>query len=65
MFCIISYYLSPLQRMFHDIQIVIITNFVIVLSVAIKRVDCIIFDVISYKASERSLFCLFLIQKPK
>ena len=39
--CIISHKLSPLERRFRDIQIVIITNFVVVSSVGIKRVDCI------------------------
>ena len=39
--CIISHYLSPLKRRFRDIQIVILTNFVIVLSIGIKKVDCI------------------------
>ena len=38
--CITSQ-LSPPERRFRDIQIVIITNFVIVASVFIKRVDCI------------------------
>ena len=37
--CIISQKLSPLEQRFHDIQIVIITNFVIVSNVGIKRVD--------------------------
>ena len=32
--------MSPLEQRFRDIQIVIITNFVIVLRVHIKRVDC-------------------------
>ena len=32
--------LLPLKRMFRDSQIVIITNFVVVSSVGIKRVDC-------------------------
>ena len=39
-FCIISHQPSPLERMFCDIQIVIITNFIVVLSVYINRVDC-------------------------
>ena len=36
----VSHQLSPIERRFRDIQIVIITNFVIVSSVGIKRVDC-------------------------
>ena len=39
-FCIKSNYLIPLERSLGDIQIVIITNFVVVSSVGIKRVDC-------------------------
>ena len=42
-FCIISHYPSPLERRFRDIQIVI-TNFVVVSSVGIKRVDCILIN---------------------
>ena len=39
--CIISHKLSsPLERRFGDIQIVIITNFVVVSSDGIKRVEC-------------------------
>ena len=38
--CIISHQLSPLEQRVPDIQIVIVTNFVVVLSVSIKRVDC-------------------------
>ena len=38
--CIISEKLSPLERRFYDIQIVIITNFAVVSNVGIKRVDC-------------------------
>ena len=38
--CKISHSLSPLERRFRDIQIVIITNSVVVLSVGIRRVDC-------------------------
>ena len=38
--CINSHKLSSLERRFRDIQIVIITNFVVVSSVGIKRVDC-------------------------
>ena len=37
---IISHELSPFQRRFCCIQIVIITKFVVVSSVGIKRVDC-------------------------
>ena len=40
-FCIISHQSSSLERMFRDIQIVIITKFVVVSSVDIKRIDCI------------------------
>ena len=38
--CIISHWLSLLKRRFRDIQIVIVTNFVVVSSVGIKTVDC-------------------------
>ena len=38
--CIISEKLSPLERRVCDIQIVIITNFVVVSSVGVKRDDC-------------------------
>ena len=38
---IISLKLSPLELRFCGIQIVTIMNFVVVLSVGIKRVDCI------------------------
>ena len=37
---IISHLLSPLERRFRDIQIVIITKFVVVWRVGIKRVHC-------------------------
>ena len=37
---IISHELSPFQRRFRCIQIVIITNVVVVSSVSMKRVDC-------------------------
>ena len=37
--CIISHLLSPLERRFRDFQIVIITNFIVVSSLGIKRVD--------------------------
>ena len=40
--CIISHLLSPTERRFRDIQIVVITNFIVVSSVDIKRVDCIL-----------------------
>ena len=36
-----SHYLTLLERRFRDIQIVIITNFVAVLSVGMKKDDCI------------------------
>ena len=39
--CIIPHKPSPLKQRFCNIQIVIITNFVVVSSVGIKRVDCI------------------------
>ena len=39
--CIISHQQSPPERRFRDIEIVITTNFVVVWSVGIKRVDCI------------------------
>ena len=39
--CIISRWLSALERMFRESQIIIITNFVVVSSVGIKRVDII------------------------
>ena len=39
-----SHKVPPLERRFRDIQIVIITNFVVVSSVGIKRVDCSSFD---------------------
>ena len=39
--CIICDYLLPLKRRFRDSEIVIITNFVVVSSVRIKRVVCI------------------------
>ena len=39
--CIISRKLPPIERRFRDIQIVITTNFVVVSSIGIKRVDCI------------------------
>ena len=42
--CLISHLLSPLERRFHDIIIVIITNVVVVSSVGIKSVDCIRFN---------------------
>ena len=42
--CIISHKVPPLERRFRDIQIVIITNFVVVSSVGIKRVYCSSFD---------------------
>ena len=38
--CIISHLLSPPERSVRDIQIVIVTNFVVVSSVGIKTVDC-------------------------
>ena len=38
---IISHELSPLKRRFRDIQIVIITNSVVLTSVGVTRVDCI------------------------
>ena len=38
--CIIYLTLSPLERRFRDIQIVIITTFVVVSDVSIKRVEC-------------------------
>ena len=38
--CLNSYQLSPLERRVRDIQIVIVMNFVVVLSVGIKRVVC-------------------------
>ena len=37
----ISHQLSPFGRRFHDIQIVIITNFAVASSVGIKRINCI------------------------
>ena len=40
--CTISHKLSPLKQRFHDSQIVIIMNVVLVSSVGLKRVDCII-----------------------
>ena len=40
-FCIISHKPSLFERRFCDIQIVIITNFVVISSVSIKKVDCI------------------------
>ena len=40
---IISHSLSPLEQRFRDIQIVILTNFVVILSVSMMRVDCICF----------------------
>ena len=45
--------LSPLVRMYFDIQIVVITNFVVVSSVSIKRVDCKLYiNVISKRLGE-------------
>ena len=41
--------MSPLDRRFRDIQIVIITNFVVVSSVGIKRVDYKLFDSYIYR----------------
>ena len=38
--CIISHLLSPFARRFRDIQIVIITNYVVVSGIDIMRVDC-------------------------
>ena len=35
--CIISYELLPLERRFHDIQFVIITNYVVVSSIGKKE----------------------------
>ena len=49
--------LLPLKRRFHDSQIVIITNFVILSSVGIKRVVCIIG---SDKVSNEKV-CFFLL----
>ena len=40
--CIVFHYLSSLEQRFRDIQIVIITNFVVVSNVAIKRADSIV-----------------------
>ena len=44
----ISHQLSPLERRVRDIQIVIVTNFVVLSSVGIKRVDCITLSAGSY-----------------
>ena len=53
---IISQKLSPLVRRFRDILIIIITNFVIVLSVGIKRVDCkTLIIIICYKRNKQAL----------
>ena len=49
---IISQNLSPLVRRFCNIQIVIITNFVAVSSVSIKRVDCITLAIKSWEKSQ-------------
>ena len=48
--CIISHLLSSLERRFRDILIVIITNFVVVSSVGIKRVDCIYFVIVCFSS---------------
>ena len=42
--CIFSDKLSPLEQRFRASQIIFITNFVIISSVGIKRVDCMLFS---------------------
>ena len=56
--CIISHLLSPLQRMFRDIQIVIITNFVVVSNVGIKRVDCIVWPIWYPAVNDPTQLCI-------
>ena len=46
--CIISHQLSPLERRVHDIQIVIVMNFLVVSSVGIRRVDCIVVKILGH-----------------
>ena len=58
-FCIISHWPSPPEQMFHDIQLVILMNFVVVSSVSIKRVDCIPHDKLKSELKEIINQCFF------
>ena len=61
----ISNYLPHLELRNHSIQIVVITNFVVILIVGIKRFDCVcVCDIIRYGARKRCMsVCKFEIYK--
>ena len=59
--CIISHKLSPPKQRLCDIQVVIITNFVVVASISVKRIDFIVIH--HYENTPIQIYGKFHLQK--